>query len=139
MGGLVRGPDRGPVRRVHAADDPCQRLLVGAPPAHGLVQLLRGTLAQVWRKVWAVVLIFTLVQLSQEQRAIVAAGVRPHRGFQVGAVGELPRVGLLRVAKLSGAAGAYELHEQIVVCAWEKQVLSARGFKRVGRHSEYAV
>ena len=23
--------------------------------------------------------------------------------------------------------------------AWEKQVLSARGFKRVGRHSEYAV
>jgi hypothetical protein len=22
--------------------------------------------------------------------------------------------------------------------AWEKQVLSARGFKRVGRHSEYA-
>jgi hypothetical protein len=23
--------------------------------------------------------------------------------------------------------------------AWEKQVLSARGFKRVGRHSEYAI
>jgi hypothetical protein len=23
--------------------------------------------------------------------------------------------------------------------AWEKQVLSARGFKRVGRHSEYAM
>jgi hypothetical protein len=22
---------------------------------------------------------------------------------------------------------------------WEKQVLSARGFKRVGRHSEYAI
>ena len=25
------------------------------------------------------------------------------------------------------------------VVAWEKQVLSARGFKRVGRHSEYAI
>ena len=23
--------------------------------------------------------------------------------------------------------------------AWEKQVLSARGFKRLGRHSEYAI
>ena len=26
-----------------------------------------------------------------------------------------------------------------LVVAWEKQVLSARGFKRVGRHSEYAI
>jgi hypothetical protein len=28
---------------------------------------------------------------------------------------------------------------QIRSVAWEKQVLSARGFKRVGRHSEYAI
>ena len=26
-----------------------------------------------------------------------------------------------------------------VYATWEKQVLSARGFKRVGRHSEYAI
>jgi hypothetical protein len=26
-----------------------------------------------------------------------------------------------------------------VQLAWEKQVLSARGYKRVGRHSEYAI
>ena len=27
----------------------------------------------------------------------------------------------------------------LIVCTWEEQVLSARGFKRVGRHSEYAI
>jgi hypothetical protein len=27
----------------------------------------------------------------------------------------------------------------VEVHAWEKQVLSARGFKRVGRHSEHAI
>jgi hypothetical protein len=31
------------------------------------------------------------------------------------------------------------VRERGVALAWEKQVLSARGFKRVGRRSEYAV
>ena len=36
-------------------------------------------------------------------------------------------------------ADAGDLHQPLALGAWEKQVLSARGFKRVGRHSEYAI
>ena len=38
------------------------------------------------------------------------------------------------LAGLGGGLGALECP-----ATWEKQVLSARGFKRVGRHSEYAI
>jgi hypothetical protein len=48
-----------------------------------------------------------------------------------------------------GARGSRQLRAKVeleagaggrrAVRAWEKQVLSARGFKRVGRHSKYAI
>jgi hypothetical protein len=43
-------------------------------------------------------------------------------------------------AVLAGVHALAVLEVQVVDRrAWEKQVLSARGFKRVGRHSEYAI
>jgi hypothetical protein len=44
----------------------------------------------------------------------------------------LPRLSVVKI--LPDSSG-----NVIVVGAWEKQVLSARGFKRVGSHSEYAI
>ena len=42
-----------------------------------------------------------------------------------------------RAARM-GAILALSAAAFVSFAAWEKQVLSARGFKRVGRHSEYA-
>ena len=38
----------------------------------------------------------------------------------------------------AGGGGVRAVDRPVDVEAWEQQVLSARGFKRVGRHSEYA-
>ena len=47
-----------------------------------------------------------------------------------------------RPAPLASAAAPAETAASATppaMTTWEKQVLSARGFKRVGRHSEYAI
>jgi hypothetical protein len=43
----------------------------------------------------------------------------------------------LHAAPVRGLVGKLPALGEIL--AWEKQVLSARGLKRVGRHSEYAI
>ena len=51
---------------------------------------------------------------------------------------EPPRSLLPRLAP-GGDVGVDVEVVEAVVGAWEKQVLSARGLRRVGRHSEYAI
>ena len=52
----------------------------------------------------------------------------------------------LALAPGAGATSCVVMHADAAASAnrsapsaWEKEVLSARGFKRVGRHSEYAM
>ena len=48
------------------------------------------------------------------------------------------RAAARRVARVGGEPAELQLAVE-AVDAWEKQIRSARGFKRVGRHSEYAI
>jgi hypothetical protein len=48
------------------------------------------------------------------------------------------RAAARRVARVGGEPAELQLAVE-AVDAWEKKIRSARGFKRVGRHSEYAI